>query len=599
MNTQKTSIIGLFAVILTLAFIACDSPTDAPVHVHQWGAWNVTTTANCTTTGLQTRTCALDATHTETEIIPIDDNAHDWGEWTGTVTCTTAGTGTRVCSRSKTHVETSNSLQPLGHAYNDEDWGETEIPTCSAEGTEEANCLRYAECGNTGTRAIAINPSAHHWGAWVETRAATETQDGEEKRTCAHNATHVETNALAALDHTHIWGGWEVRTPPACTEKGERERVCQTNSNHKDYEDINPIGHDAGVWHDTLAATCTANGTRELRCTRDNFVLDLDTESIAAIGHDWGNWSENQPADGREAIRCNHNSSHIKETRTVMVFVPGGTFQLGQGLGTRGGNVIPVSNVTLSGFYIGKYEVTQAQWQAVMESSLSHSWRITNDYGYGRGDAFPEYYVTWYDALVFCNKLSVMEGLTPAYRINNSTNPDDWGGAGYVYHWDWHNGVTIDSNANGYRLPTQAQWEYAAKGGNPLAPGWVGYTYAGSDTVGNVAWYYYNSGDNGGTANRKSHEVGTKAPNGLGLYDMSGNVAEWCWDWDVAYTSADKTDPIDGTPSVDYGYRLLRGGSWNTDHIVIGQIFAYPYDESGSSSNGNANFGLRVVRPMH
>jgi formylglycine-generating enzyme required for sulfatase activity len=265
-----------------------------------------------------------------------------------------------------------------------------------------------------------------------------------------------------------------------------------------------------------------------------------------------------------------------------MVYVPGGSFEMGKDLGTGGGNdVTAVHTVTVSGFYIGKYEVTQAQYQAVMGSLPSS---LTTGNNYGRGDNYPVYYVNWYEALVFCNKLSMTEGLTPAYRISNSTNPDDWGVVPTSSNATW-NAVEVVSGSTGYRLPTEAQWEYAAKGGNTGEA----FTYSGSDTVGDVAWYYDGSS---GSSTYGAKAVGTKAPNGLGIYDMSGNVNEWCWDWygSINYSSSTQTDPTGASSGT---LRVLRGGNWDgtaTGARSVNRNYYYPY-------NRYYYLGFRLVRP--
>lgn len=227
-----------------------------------------------------------------------------------------------------------------------------------------------------------------------------------------------------------------------------------------------------------------------------------------------------------------------------MVFVPGGTFTMGDTAGIGFDEELPTHSVTLNSFYMAKYLVTQGEYEAIMGNNPAS--------GFGVGDNIPVYDVNWYDAIKYCNLRSIQEKLKPVYSISGSTNPDDWGEVPDFGDDDstWA-AVICNWNATGYRLPTEAEWEYAARGAtdNP------DYLYSGSDNIDEVAWYIDNSGSS-------TPAVGGKAPNGLEIYDMSGNVYEWCWDWfDASYY---KSSPSKNPTGPESGSRrMLRGGSWD------------------------------------
>jgi formylglycine-generating enzyme len=212
-------------------------------------------------------------------------------------------------------------------------------------------------------------------------------------------------------------------------------------------------------------------------------------------------------------------------------------------------------NVVVSDFYIGIYDVTQKEWVEVMGSNPAKF----------RGDRLPVEMVSWYDSVEYCNRRSMQEGLRPYYNIDKkrkdpNNEPDPKFGELDDVRWT----VTINSGADGYRLPTEAEWEYAASGGQASRS----YTYSGSNDIEEVAWYWRNSGDESLSGSwswpaiEQNHDstqpVGRKKPNELGLYDMSGNVRQWCWDWhgDLA---ANVTDPAGS--QAGFG-RVWKGGGW-------------------------------------
>jgi formylglycine-generating enzyme required for sulfatase activity len=233
------------------------------------------------------------------------------------------------------------------------------------------------------------------------------------------------------------------------------------------------------------------------------------------------------------------------------VRVEGGTFQMGTASG--GNDERPVHTVTVKSFSMGKYEVTQKEWQEVMGNNPSSR---------NKAEDWPVETVSWFDAIEYCNKRSIKEGLTPAYR-----------GSG--------DNITCDWNANGYRLPTEAEWEFAAKGG--IKDSYLTYEYSGSNIVDAVAWY-------GGNSGKITWLVGIRAPNSLGIYDMSGNVSEWCWDRYGGYSSEAQTDP---RGAVSGANRVVRGGSWFYPATYVRSAFRGYFTPSIRSDD----LGFRLVRP--
>jgi formylglycine-generating enzyme required for sulfatase activity len=255
------------------------------------------------------------------------------------------------------------------------------------------------------------------------------------------------------------------------------------------------------------------------------------------------------------------------------------------------GNTYVVHQVGLSSFYMSETEVTQGLYEAVMGSGNHGSWT-----SYGTGSTHPAYYVSWYDAIAFCNKLSLLCGKTPVYTVDGIS---DWETLTYATiptdnDANWNN-ATMDRTKNGFRLPTEAEWEYAARGGQKneytrtLGVSGTQSLYSGGslttlvNTVGDVAWYSVN-------ASSTSHQVQTKARNELGLYDMSGNVWEWCWDWyQNSYTSCCDVNPAG--PAGPLSNRVLRGGDWinsASDCRVSYRITFSPFYRS-------TYYGFRVV----
>jgi antitoxin component YwqK of YwqJK toxin-antitoxin module len=298
----------------------------------------------------------------------------------------------------------------------------------------------------------------------------------------------------------------------------------------KESEGTNKNGKEDGKW-----TRWYENGQKRVE---KNYK---DGEEIGST--DWEYYSNGQKRvernykDGKEDGKWTYWNEDGREIFPIIpefVAVKGGTFQMGSNSGRI--DEKPVHSVTVSDFNISKTEVTFEQYDAFCDAIGRDK---PDDEGWGRGNR-PVIYVDWQDAFDYCEWMSKTTGKT-------------------------------------YRLPTEAEWEYAARGGSKSK----GYTYSGGNNLYAVAWYDNNSRD-------KTHPVAQKQPNELGLYDMSGNVYEWCSDWYGDYSSSPQTDP-QGSNSEEY--RVLRGGGWL--HHDSGCRVAF---RLGYSPDGRYNFyGFRLV----
>ena len=262
----------------------------------------------------------------------------------------------------------------------------------------------------------------------------------------------------------------------------------------------------------------------------------------------------------------------VKNVSFTMKYVDGSRFQMGatyEQSSEAFDNEKPEHYVTLSSYYIGETEVTQGLWKAVMGSNPSD---------FKKGDDYPVECITWYDAVMFCNKLSEATNRDKVYTITDIQYGEKEQKNSIVKAT-----VTADSSKNGFCLPTEAQWEYAARGGIKNH----GYKYSGMDIIEWVAWYdqeWYGKGSTNPVAHHMANE--------LGIRDMSGNVWEWCYDWYKKdyYNESPSNNPqgpLSGTA------RILRGGSWNSGDYQCRVSFRY--------RNGPAymyhNTGMRLALP--
>lgn len=328
----------------------------------------------------------------------------------------------------------------------------------------------------------------------------------------------------------------------------------------------------------------------EREVVSDYVVQHVDgTEAWKRVSVPCGAWAKDSLGWSLSSVQMEPMTSYPEQK---MVWCPAGKFTLGSPDSDEGArdNEKPAHEVTLTkGFWMGQMPVTQGLWESVMGNNPS---RFS---GESDSKQRPVETVSWYDAMAFCNALSKKEGLKPMYRLHGekgvpgTEGEDEWTG-GYSFDAD---SIEVDESADGYRLPTEAQWEYSCRAGT------VKQTYAGdlrereyqeyedgwiesSGVLDDIAWYDENS-------DGETHAVGQKQANAWGLHDMLGNVTEWCWDWYGDYNASAVTDPVGDSSG---SYRVSRGGSWyfrarNVRSASRGWI---------SPGSRNSVLGFRLVR---
>ena len=342
-------------------------------------------------------------------------------------------------------------------------------------------------------------------------------------------------------------------------------------SGAKAYND--KASYSIGTANVTLYAVWTANTYKVTfdknggsgSMSQQNFTYGteqaLTANAFTRSGYAFVGWSTTK--NGAKEYNNKQSVSNLSSTNGATVTL------YAKWLAIPSGFVYAEGNGTVGNLFVCDHEVTQGEYEAYcIYGDFS-----PNNNSYGKGTSYPAYNISWYDALVYCNKRSIAEGLVPCYTIGGSTDPSIWSGVinsggkycGPSSSSETWNAVTVNSSANGYRLPTEAEWLYAAKGGSMQES----YTYSGSNDIDEVAWY-------SGNSERKSHPVKGKKKNSLGIYDMSGNVLEWCFD------------------AIGSSFRSKRGGGASSNSSECTVSSRRNGDPSERTVNGPT--GFRIVR---
>lgn len=544
--------------------------------------------------------------------------AHTFGEWKVTKEASEkqGGEKKRICSVCK-YVD----IAKLEHVHTFGEWTVTKEASEREEGERQRTC---SACKYIEKETIAKLEHVHIFGSLTVIKEATELEDGLGERTCS-SCGYVEKVPICALNHIHKFSD-------------------KWTSDETDHWHIAICGHtevsdkDTHKWAEkiTKVATCTEDGEKKLECS---VCSRIKTEVIPATGHSFAtewvsdatyHWHvatcEHSAEIGGKAehtfgewkdVQASKNSSQQERYRICGVC----SYEDKRAVSNIIDNLVKVDGITINGdetwtpesevfikgrkltipsLYVSAHELTRDEYKKIMDKDSSDKSPICDKSGKRFDDSAvipnaPVSRLSWFDAIVICNKLSKKEHLNPCYKINGSENPDDWGAVPTSMdsnNYDLWDSCECDFTKSGYRLPTEVEWEYLARGGQ-------NYKYSGSDTLNDVGWYMENTkGDfNMSTGLR---EVEQKKCNGYGLYDMSGNAPELCWDWYwvtgknwVIKEVLSKNTPSTG-PAYNYSNRgiVIRGG--DNDSYASDCEVARRYNRERTY----AYCGLRVVRTV-
>ncbi|WP_298738537.1 SUMF1/EgtB/PvdO family nonheme iron enzyme [uncultured Treponema sp.] len=524
--------------------------------------------------------------------------------------------------------------------------------------TDEIAHWHAATCEHkTETSSMAT----HTFDVWKITREATETHEGEKERTCSV-CKYVEKEIIAKLEHVHTFGSLTVIKEATELEDGYGERTCSTceyveqvpiyayNHTHTfskewlsdetDHWHIAICGHTevsekkTHKWNEEIikAATCTEDGEKKLVCsvcartktvvipaTGHSFATEWlsdatyhwhvatcehSTEIGGKTEHTFGEWKDVQTStDSSQQERyricdvCSYEDKRaVSNIIDNLVKVDGITITGDETWTPESEIFIKGRKLTIPSLYVSDHEITMREYKKVIENFNLYTFSVSDADGNEYKKDNDKFWdapmdVSWFNAIVFCNKLSEKELLNSCYTINGSENPDDWGAVPTSSESDnfalWNNCI-CDFTKNGYRLPTEVEWEYLARGGQK-------FEYSGSDKLDDVGWYKTNSIIDGSPSLKI---VRLKNKNGYGLYDMSGNVSEWCWDFYTRYIY--KELPFEGPSSTKNNdeyrpwARVCRGGDYYDS--IKGRFSVY-YRIYNSEYVGG-RIGIRVVRTV-